>query len=113
MHSANTTLPISEVRRDIFQITTRVQKPGVTFTVTENGRPKAVILSADEFESLIETLEIIHEYPAVMKAIENSRNEYRQGKYVTLDQFDTKKTYVSSRRTDKRKKTATKISRKR
>lgn len=113
MQSVKTTLPISQVRRDIFQITTKVQKPGVTYTVTENGRPTAVILSADEFESLIETLEIMHEYPDVMDAINRSRREFEQGKYVTLDELFPRKSYVSPRRTAKRTKTARKSASKR
>lgn len=98
MTTANTTMPISEVRKDLFNIMSKVQKPGVAYTVTENGRPTAVILSADEFESIIETLEIMHQYPNIMSEIAQARREYEAGKYITLDEyFSRKKKYVPTR----------------
>lgn len=98
MTTVKTTMPISEVRKDLFRIMGNVQKPGVAYTVTENGRPTAVILSANEFESLIETLGVMHEYPAIVREIAQARRDYAAGKYVTLDEyFSRKKKYVSSR----------------
>lgn len=49
-----TTLPITEARKKIFGIAEDVQKTGVYYTLTEHGRPKMVMLSAEKFESLIE-----------------------------------------------------------
>jgi prevent-host-death family protein len=48
------TLSISEARKKFFTIAEDVQKPGAYYTLTERGRPKAVIVSADRFESLME-----------------------------------------------------------
>ena len=106
MLSTKTTLPISEVRKDLFKIASNVQKPGVAYTVTENGRPTAVILSVDEFESIIETLEIMHQYPNIVDEIAQARRDYDAGKYITLDQYlSRKKKYVPSRTARKGTKT--------
>lgn len=48
-----TTLSISEARKKFFSIADEVQEPEVYYTLTERGRPKAVIVSADCFETLI------------------------------------------------------------
>ena len=48
---AKTTISISEARKRIFEIAEAVQEPDVHFTLTENGRPKAVMISAEAFES--------------------------------------------------------------
>jgi prevent-host-death family protein len=46
------TLPISEARKNIFSIAKEIQKSEVYYTLTEKGRPKVVMLSAEKFESL-------------------------------------------------------------
>jgi len=52
-----TTLPITEARKNIFSIAEEVQKPDVYYTLTERGIPKAVVLSAERFELLVEKKE--------------------------------------------------------
>jgi prevent-host-death family protein len=49
-----TTLPISEARKRFFTIAEEVQKPNTYYTLTERGRPKAVIVSANRFEALVD-----------------------------------------------------------
>lgn len=88
--STKTTLPISEVRKRLFSITDAVQTPGVAYTLTENGRPKAVILSAAEFESMLETLEVLHEYPGIKRQMAEVRRDIASGKikdYLPLGDF--------------------------
>lgn len=50
--NTKTTVPISEARKNIFSIASEVQNPNVYYTLTERGRPKAVLISAEKFESL-------------------------------------------------------------
>lgn len=47
------TLSVSEGRKKIFSIIEEVQKPDIYYTLTERGKPKAVILSVEKFEYLI------------------------------------------------------------
>ena len=85
-----TTIPISEARRTIFDIAKEVQKPGRHYTLTEKGRPKAVIMSAEEFESWVETLEVMREMPDLAKDIKETRRDYETGaykNYITLEQL--------------------------
>jgi antitoxin YefM len=77
------TLPISEARKRIFEIAEDVQKPGVYYTLTEKGRPKAVILSYEEYDSLIETLEVMQDFPELGKEIEELDKDIKSGKYKT------------------------------
>jgi prevent-host-death family protein len=48
-----TTLSISEARKKFFSIANEVQSPEVYYTLTQRGRPKAVIVSADRFEAMV------------------------------------------------------------
>jgi len=89
---AKTTIPITEARKRIFDIAEEIQKPGVYYTLTEKGRPKAVFMSYDEFDSLMETLEILSD-PEVMKRIEQAEKEYKRGEYVTWEELKSELGY--------------------
>lgn len=80
------TLPISEARKTIFKIAEETQKPGNYYTLTENGRPKVVLMSAEEFDSLMETMEILSD-PKIMANIEKAEEEYKRGEYITWDEM--------------------------
>lgn len=86
--NSKTTLSISEARKNIFDIAEAVQKPGLHYTFTENGRPKAVLMSADEFDSLVETMEILND-PQALARIKKAEEEFTKGEYVSWE--DAKK----------------------
>ena len=92
--STKTTIPITEGRKRIFQISDEVQKPGQYYTLTEKGRPKVVIMSAEEFESWQETLEVMKEFPNLDKDIKRAKEEYKKGDYITLEKLLEKEGYV-------------------
>ena len=79
--SSRTTIPISEARRRIFDIAEDVQTPSRYYTLTEKGRPKAVIMSADDFESWAETVEVLHDVPTLDREIAEAKNDIRTGRY--------------------------------
>jgi len=93
-----TTLSISEARKKIFKIAEKVQKPATYYTLTEKGRPKVVVLSADEFESWQETLEVMHIFPKLGKDIERAEKEYKKGDYLTLEKVLSKEGFVLSKK---------------
>lgn len=92
--NTKTTLSISEARRRIFDIAEEVQKPSTYYTLTENGRPKAVLMSAEEFESWQETIEVMYDFPDIKKDIEDAEKDYKIGNYITLDELLKKEGYV-------------------
>lgn len=106
-----TTLPITEARKQIFEIAANVQKPGRFYTLTDNGRPKAVIMSAEEFESWAETLEVIRDFPHIAKDAQEARRDYVSGKwkkYATLDDLLQRHYAVSRPVKTKRRKSISK-----
>lgn len=91
------TLPISEARKKIFEIAEEVQKPDVYYVLTEKGRPKAVILSYEEYDSLIETLEVMEEVPDLDKELKELDEDIKTGRYktyVNLEQLLAKDGFV-------------------
>lgn len=53
------TVALTNVRENIKSIIDEVVETGSEYTITRHGRPVAVILSYDEYESLVETLNIL------------------------------------------------------
>ena len=56
MADAPRTLSITEARKRIFELAEEVQTLGVHYTLTEKGRPRAVLISPEEYEGWTETL---------------------------------------------------------
>ncbi len=98
------TLSISEARKRIFEIADEVQKPGVYYVLTEKGRPKAVMLSYEEYDSIIETLEVMQEMPELDKDLQETRDAYKSGEYktwTTLEQLLAKQGFVLAEKAKK------------
>ena len=87
-------IPISQARKEIFSIAKQVQQPGQYFTLTENGHPKLVVLSASEFESLVETVDVLRAFPDLEDDIDEAEKEYRRSNVKTLDELLTKEGYI-------------------
>jgi len=95
--NTKTTLPISEARRKIFEIAEEVQKPSNYYTLTEKGRAKAVIMSAEDFESWQETMEVMREFPDLDKEAKKIDRAIKTGEYkkwLGLDDVMAKYGYV-------------------
>ncbi|MFA6917855.1 MAG: type II toxin-antitoxin system Phd/YefM family antitoxin [Candidatus Gracilibacteria bacterium] len=81
------TLPISEARKNIFRIADEAQKYGNYYTLTEKGKPKIILMSAEEFESWQETLEVMGD-PEILNAIKETEADVESGaykNYMTLE----------------------------
>ena len=103
MDSKNT-LSLTEARKRIFEICEAVQNPGVYYTLTENGKPKAVILSYEEYESLIETLAVMEEMPELADDIKRVDKAVKSGEYknwTTLEELLAKQGYVLAEKANK------------
>ncbi len=59
------TKTLSEVKAHLPQILTEVEDLGESVVVTRSGRPAGVILPVDEYEGLMETLEILSDSEAL------------------------------------------------
>jgi len=87
MNSKNT-LPVSEARKKLFEIIARAQKPDNYFVLTLNGKPKAVLMSAGDFESWQETLAVYQDFPDLEKDIKEAQIAYQTGAYKEFDTIE-------------------------
>lgn len=83
------TIAISELRQNLPTIIDEVSQALKRFIVTVSGKPKAVVMSLEELESLEETAEIMA-IPGILKTVKKSREEIRRGQYITLEELEEK-----------------------
>lgn len=72
----DTAAALTEARDRLSEIVDQVAASSDVFTITKHGRPLAVILGFEEYESLIETLNILSDGDT-MDAIDEARDEDR------------------------------------
>ena len=110
--NTKTTISITEARKKIFKITDDVQTPSRYYTLTKKGRPKAVIMSAEEFESWQETLEVMKEFPTLDKDIKKIDQAVKSGEYkkwTTLEDLLAKEGFVVADKSSKKYGVSNKI----
>lgn len=75
------TLPITEARHNLTTLVNRASKRLDEFVITVNGKPAAVLMSADEYEGWQETNEILAD-KKLMRDIKQSEKEIVEGKGI-------------------------------
>jgi len=88
MIDSKTTISISEARKRIFEIADNVQSPNKVYTLTSDGKPKVVIMSAEEYESWLETMEVLTEFPDIQKDIVETEEAFDTGEYKNWPTLD-------------------------
>ena len=92
-----TTISITEGRNKIFKIAKQVQNPETRYTLTENGKPKVVVMSSDEFESWKETIDTLEENPDLRKEVKEADEEHKKGQTCSLDDFLAQKGFIKAK----------------
>ena len=73
------TLPITKARNELPNLVDRADKRLDEYVITVNGIPKAVLMSADQYESWKETDEILSD-PEMMKGIREGEEDVKKGR---------------------------------
>ena len=79
------TLTATEAKRRFLELLRNAERRGQEVTITHHGEPKAVILPHDEYERLLETLEILADQQLVKK-IRRGLAEAAAGNTLSLDE---------------------------
>ena len=83
------TLPLAEAKKNLSSIIKDVEEKYDRFTITKNGVSKAVLLSIEEFEGLMETLDILS-HKEEREAISRAKEEVKKGRTVPLKDFKSR-----------------------
>ena len=87
------TIPLTELRPKLPQIMDRVSKRFDRCVITRHGKPEAVLLAEDDYESLLETLAILSNQ-ALMKDIKKAQDDLKKGKGAAWAKAKKKLGYV-------------------
>lgn len=77
------TVPVREFRQDLASLLDQVADRREHVVVTRHGRPAAVLIPVDEYDSLEETAEILFD-PDTVRAAEQGLAEIERGEVVSL-----------------------------
>ncbi len=80
-----TTLPLAEVRANLSRLVDDAVRTHQRIEVTRQGRRAAVILSADDYDSIMETLAILSDQD-LMHDIRAAEADAERGEVFTLDE---------------------------
>ncbi|MEY8014965.1 type II toxin-antitoxin system Phd/YefM family antitoxin [Mycobacterium servetii] len=80
-----TTLPLAEVRANLSRLVEEAVRTHQRIEVTRQGRRAAVILSADDFDSIMETLAILSDQE-LMRDVREAEAEAENGDIFSLEE---------------------------
>jgi antitoxin YefM len=82
MEGSQKIIPVTQAKKGLLEIVKEMAEEDITVTVTKNGVPVSVLMSADRYESLLETIEILADQ-SVVRALARSSREFNAGKVMT------------------------------
>jgi len=84
------TIPIAEAKKRLSAIIKDVDEKFDRYAITKNGINKAVLVSSDEFDGLLETIDILSRREE-REAIARAKKEVQSGQTVSLKDIKSKK----------------------
>ena len=80
------TVTLSDAKTNLARLLAEVDRLGNRFVITRSGRPAGVLISVDEFEGLMETLEILAD-PEMAAAVRDGLKEAERGDTVSHEEL--------------------------
>lgn len=76
------TVPLTHAKTHLTRLLSEVEQLGEKIVITRSGRPAGVLLSVDEYEGLLETLEILAD-DELARAVREGVREAEEGSTVS------------------------------
>lgn len=73
------TITLKDLRPDLPKVVEKIDTKWERYIVTKRGKPSVVMLSVDDYESLMETLDILAD-PDAMKGLKRGEDDLRKGR---------------------------------
>jgi len=80
-------ISVRQLRPKLSDVLNSVHKKFDRYIITKRGRPEAVIMSVDDYDSILETLEIQSD-KQLMRRIKQAEKEFKSGKGVSLEKLN-------------------------
>ena len=73
------TITLKELRPDLPKVVDAIDQKWERYIVTKHGKPSIVMLSVDDYESLMETLDILAD-PKAMEGMRRGEEDIKKGR---------------------------------
>jgi antitoxin YefM len=83
------TIPLAEAKKTLSALIKDVEEKFDRFTITKNGVSTAVILSSEEFEGLLETLDLLSNREE-RDAVTRAKEQVLEGRTVSLEDLKSR-----------------------
>lgn len=83
------TVSLTQLRPKFPQILDRVSKYFDRYVITRHGKPEAVVLAEEDYESLLETLEILSD-KKLIRELKKAQAEIKAGKTIPFEKIKAK-----------------------
>ncbi|HAH20129.1 MAG TPA: prevent-host-death protein [Candidatus Omnitrophica bacterium] len=80
------TITLKELRPELPAIIKKIDSRLDRYVVTRRGKPVAVMISPDDYEGLLETVEILSDKESV-KRIKQAKQQIKEGRTVSLEEL--------------------------
>jgi len=74
-------ISITEAKNKLPELTRRIQRLGESFVIVKDSEPVRSMIPFEEYESLLETLDILESEPDIKKKLKKAEAEIKAGKY--------------------------------
>jgi len=78
-------LKASDARKNLFKLMDKAERLRHRYMLTRNGTPQAVLMSAEEYEEWVETLEVMAD-EGLMKGIKEGLEDFKKGRVHTHEE---------------------------
>ena len=82
--ATETYLPVTAAKAHFLKVLRTLESQRGKVVITKNGLPKAVLLHYEDFEGLLETIDILSD-PATMKGVKRGLRDVQAGRVVKLE----------------------------
>ena len=76
------TMTLKQLRPELPKVVERIDKKLDRFVITRRGKPVMVMMGIDDYESLMETLDILND-PVTMRRLKRAEAEVKKGHTVS------------------------------
>lgn len=83
-------IAISKAKQQLLELARRNEKTGESFILLKDGIPVSALLPFDEYESLLETLDILETEPDILSKLRKAEREIKTGKGAVWKSARTK-----------------------
>lgn len=81
----NQTITVAQAKRSFFDLISRARDRMEKFILTSNGKPEAILMSYEEYEDLIEDMELLSN-PDKVREIKEISEAMDRGEYATYEE---------------------------